>query len=75
MRSSGRERINVLARHLTSSGAHAIGPLQQKLCEAQSDDGKIITADQAAALIPDNAVITVRLDVALPNICTMYIPH
>lgn len=61
MRSSGRERISVLARHLTSSGAHVIGPLQQILCEAQSNDGKIITADQAAALIPDNAVITVRL--------------
>ena len=48
-----------MARHLTLSGGQPPA-VHQGLCEAQSDDGKIITADQAAALIRDNAVITVR---------------
>ena len=58
MLSSGHERISVLTRHLRTAEGH--DTLQRRLCEAQSDDGKVITADAAAALIPDNSVITVR---------------
>ncbi len=58
MHSSGHKRIDVLARHLRSSQDQST-VVQQILCEAQSDDGKVVTAEQAAALVPDNAIITV----------------
>ena len=59
MHSSVHKRINVLAHHLRLSDTQPTA-VQQGLCEAQPDDGKVITADQAAALIPDNGVLSVR---------------
>ena len=58
MLSSGHDRISVLTRHLRTAEGH--DTVQRRQCEAQSDDDKVITADAAAALIPDNSVMTVR---------------
>ena len=48
----------MLARHLRSSEIRPTA-VQQRLCEAQSDEGKVITAEEAAALLPDNAILSV----------------
>ena len=60
MQLSHKERLHVLARHLGSSAAYATLPLQQNACEAQPGDGKVISAGAAAALVADNAIVTVR---------------
>ncbi len=50
----------MLARHLRSSSETQPTAVQQGLCEAQPDDGKVITAEQAAALDPgQRRIITV----------------
>ena len=59
MQSLLKERLHVLGRHLGSPAAYATPPLQQNACEAQPGDGKSISAGAAAALVEDNAVITV----------------
>ncbi len=58
MHSSGYQRIDVLSRHLRSSESQPTA-VQRRLCEAQPDEGKVITAEQAAASIPDNAILSV----------------
>jgi hypothetical protein len=60
MQSSAAARVIVLREHLRSGPSPAAQSLEGQCCDAAEPSGKVISAEEAAKLIPDGASVTVN---------------